>query len=176
LNSQLFFNAGYIVKTHGIKGGLIISLDNSVSFEGLEFLYIKDDNQQLPFRIEELRPFKANLYIVYLHGIGRLEEAQPLKGKTILMPESNRIKTEGGFYDDQIITFDVLENDTLLGNVARVEYAGNNRLLVITGASGEILIPIDSPFITSVDLVNRIVYVSLPAGLLDINVAKDSNR
>jgi 16S rRNA processing protein RimM len=46
--------------------------------------------------------------------------------------------------------------------------AGPNRLLVVKHADKEILIPMNGPFITSVNKTKKRITVNLPDGFLDI--------
>ena len=56
----------------------------------------------------------------------------------------------------------------LLGNVVGITAAGSNRLLVVAHGGKEVLIPINSPFIKSINKGKKLVSVELPDGFLDI--------
>ena len=75
----------------------------------------------------------------------------------------------GEFYDDEVIDFEVHDQEKgLLGNIREVMQAGPNRLLVVEHKKKEVLIPVNGPFITSINKTKKRVSVNLPEGFLEI--------
>jgi 16S rRNA processing protein RimM len=80
-------------------------------------------------------------------------------------PKSGR----GEFYSDEVINFEVHDQaHGFLGEIKEIMTAGPNRLLVVIKDEKEILIPINGPFITSVNKSKKRVSVNLPDGFLAI--------
>jgi 16S rRNA processing protein RimM len=55
-----------------------------------------------------------------------------------------------------------------LGTVREIVEAGPNKLLAIDRDGKEILIPVNGPFIQSVNKTKKLVTVELPEGFLDL--------
>jgi len=82
-----------------------------------------------------------------------------------IRPKSSR----GEFYDDEIIDFEVYDEEKgLLGKIREVMQAGPNRLLVVDYDEKEVLIPVNGPFIASVNKTKKKVLVNLPEGFLEL--------
>ncbi len=60
------------------------------------------------------------------------------------------------------------ENAGSLGKVTGIVDAGTNKLLVIHEGDKEVLIPVNGPFITSINKSKKKISVDLPEGFLDI--------
>jgi 16S rRNA processing protein RimM len=61
----------------------------------------------------------------------------------------------------------VLDNQ-VLGKIIEVETAGPNRFLIVDNSGKEIMIPVNGPFIESINRTKKMIRVSLPDGFLDI--------
>ena len=86
------------------------------------------------------------------------------------MPKSERPKSiRGEFYDDEIPGF-MVTDETVgeLGPVQEVMTAGPNKLIVLDRQGKEVLIPVNSPFIVSINKSKKKITVNLPDGFLDI--------
>jgi 16S rRNA processing protein RimM len=52
--------------------------------------------------------------------------------------------------------------------VRNVEEAGSNRFLVVDYLAKEVMIPVNSPFIKTINKTRKQISVSLPEGFLDL--------
>lgn len=138
-------------------------------FEAVDAVFIEIDEKMIPFFIESssVRPDKA--YIKF-EDINSAEAAAEISKKSVFLPKVTREASgRGEFYDDEIIGFEVHDEESgLLGKVTSVDQAGANRLLSIQGADKEILVPINGPFIKSVNKSRKKITVTLPEGFLEI--------
>jgi 16S rRNA processing protein RimM len=165
------YKVGYILKPHGLKGEVTISLDADFpeNIDDLKSLLVEKNNRLIPHFIESIsvRGVKA---FVRFEDIHSPESASAISKCALYLPKTLRPKSgRGEFYDDEIIGFEVTDVDIgLLGKVVEVTEAGPNKLLAINYAGKEILIPINSPFITSINKAKRKIAVELPEGFLDI--------
>jgi 16S rRNA processing protein RimM len=165
------YKIGFVVKPHGLKGGVSISLDADIpnDFSTLDAVFLGAGESLVPYFIVE-NSVTGNRAFVKFEDVDTLEDAEELSRKTVYLPKSARPKSKGGeFYDDEIIGCSV-EDQQLgeLGIIIDVMIAGPNRLLVMEYKEKEVLIPINSPFIISVSKSKKRVTTELPDGFLDI--------
>jgi 16S rRNA processing protein RimM len=98
------------------------------------------------------------------------EQAQSISKCAIYLPKSLRPKSaRGEFYDDEVIGFEVVDSEVgSLGNVTGITEAGPNKLIAVNYEGKEVLIPINSPFITGINKSKKRITVELPEGFLEI--------
>jgi 16S rRNA processing protein RimM len=165
------YKIGYILKPHGLKGGVTISIDDDGpdDFSSVKNLFVLEDHRLIPYFIESAS-IKGNKAFVKFEDVDSPEAAASISKHTIYLPKTERPKSRRGeFYDDEITGFAV--EDQVLGSLGEIEgvmAAGPNRLLVLNHQGKEVLIPINSPFIISVNKSRKRVVVNLPEGFLDI--------
>jgi 16S rRNA processing protein RimM len=165
------YKIGFILKPHGLKGGVTVSLDIDIpnDFATLETVFIQEDHQLVPYFIESVS-LKGTKAFVKFEDVSTAEEAEKISKHSLYLPKSERPKSSRGeFYDDEVSGFAV-EDETLgmLGKIVDVMNAGANRLLVLDHNGKEVLIPINSPFVKSVNKSRKKIQVNLPEGFLDI--------
>ena len=99
-----------------------------------------------------------------------LKSAVKISKKALYLPKATRPKSgRGEFYDDEIQGFEVADElHGVLGAVTDVIQTGANRLLAVDYNGKEVLIPINSPLIISINKSKRKISVNLPDGFLDI--------
>jgi 16S rRNA processing protein RimM len=163
-----YFKLGYISKTHGLKGEVTAVIESDVLLEGAT-LFLDLKGTLVPYVIEKISGTTEKPFIK-LEGIQSLEQASILKGSSIYMLKSGRSKLKRGeFYDDEVVGFKVKDKNLgLLGEVIEIQNQGSNRLLSIINKGKEILIPVQGPFITSINKSKKLILVELPNGFLDI--------
>ena len=168
------FNIGYVVKTHGLKGEVTISLngysvDDLTSVQKVYPLFIEINNRLVPYFIQSISESGTKAFVKF-EDVDTIEEASKLAKRSLYLQKTARAKTpRGDFYDDEIIHFSVTD-EVLgpLGNVVEVVQAGPNRLLVLDHNGKELLIPVNGPFIKRLNKSKKSITVSLPEGFLDI--------
>ena len=108
--------------------------------------------------------------MVKFEEIDSIEEASKLVKRRMFLQKSARAKSgPKEFYNDEIINFQVTDEALgALGSITDIMQAGANRLLVIDNNGKEVLIPVNSPFITNINKRKKTVTVNLPEGFLDI--------
>lgn len=165
------FKIGYVQKTHGLKGEVTISLEPGApdDFEEINSIFLEIKGRLVPYFLEAIS-FKGDKAFVKFDDVNTSEEASLLKGASLYLPKTARPKSKRGeFYNDEVIGFIV--NDASvgkLGSVIRVENEEVNPLLIVLQGEKEIAIPINAPFITSVNKSAKKIEVDLPEGLLDL--------
>jgi 16S rRNA processing protein RimM len=165
------YKIGYIMKPHGLKGGLTISLDPEApeDFSEIKSVFVRLHERLQPYFIESIS-LKGNRAFLKLEEVDTPEAAQAISKSSIFLPKTMRPKSgRGEFYDDEVIGFTVKDTAAgKLGDIVEVTQAGPNKLLSVNFKGKEILIPLNSPFIDSVNKSKKIITVTLPDGFLDI--------
>ena len=172
MNIDSYYKIGLVMKPHGLKGEVTVSLDENLpnDFSSLQSVFLMGkDSQLVPFFIESasIRGSKA---FVKFEDVDGPEAANKISKRIIYLPKSARPKAgKGDFYDDEIIGFEV-EDETHgpLGKVVEIIQTGGNKLLATDHNGKEVLIPVNSPLILSINKVKKRITVNLPEGFLDI--------
>lgn len=163
------FKIGYIAKTHGLKGEVTIMYTDATDLESVKSVFIELKNNLVPYFIEHASSRLDKAFIKF-EDVNSLEAASALKGCSIYLDKSVRPKLKRGeFYDDEVIDFTVEDEDLgLLGTINEVIQSGPSRLLALNYLGKEVLIPINGPFIQSVNKTKKKIVVQLPDGFLDL--------
>jgi 16S rRNA processing protein RimM len=171
MDIESYYKIGMVLKPHGLKGEVTVSIDPDVpnEFSSLESVFLEKDRRLVPYFIDyvSVRGTKA---FVKFDEVDSPEAAEKISKQVIYLPKSARPKSgRGEFYDDEVVGFEVTDEELgTLGTITDVMSAGPNRLLVLLHEEKEVLIPINSPFVLSVNKSKKKISVSLPEGFLDI--------
>ena len=170
-----------ILRTRGIRGELFASGHSSdperYSSLASVVVFPKDGRPSSGghrLEIEYARWIHKRLVLKF-RGIDSINEAQPLVGGAVCIPESQRRPlAQGEFYISDLVGCEVVEKESgrPLGRVRFVqESAGASVLEVAPGGEGsnEILIPFNQTICVAVDVAGRRIEVDLPDGLLELN-------
>ena len=168
------FNIGYVVKTHGLKGEVTISLngysvEDLISLQDKYPLFIEFNNRLVPYFIHSISESGKKAFVKF-EDVNTIEEASKLAKRSLYLQKEARPKAgRGEFYDDEVIHFNVTDEELgPLGSIIEVVQAGPNRLLVLEHDGKEVMIPVNSPFIKRINKSKKLITVSLPEGFLDI--------
>ncbi len=169
--SEPLFELGRVRKIHGLHGSLVLSVFKFAlpTLEKIETIYMELGSSRVPFFIEEISSLKED-FLVTLRGVNDAEKAKHLVGAKLFADQDLlSVKDPHSFYPFEIIGFmakDVHFGE--LGPVLKVEESPGQDLLVILKDSKEVLVPIVSHFITSVDRDSKVILLDLPEGLIDL--------
>ena len=169
MNIEECFKIGYISKTHGLKGEVTAVFENEFELSELSSLFLEFNGSLVPYFVEKITG-KGDKPFLKFESIDTQSQASALKGCSIYLPKSIRPKLKRGqFYDDEVVGF-LVEDEAAgeLGIVEEVQGAGKNRLITIKYNQKEILVPINSPFIKSVNKLQRTIKLKLPEGYLEV--------
>jgi 16S rRNA processing protein RimM len=124
-------------------------------------------------------PHKGGI-VLHFAQTDSISAAEALKGFIVAIPRAERTPLAGGeVYTADLIgctLFDIARMDVdnpgpvpvgLIEDVDRT--AGPVALLVVRGASGEILIPFAKSYLRTLDLVGKRIEMALPEGLIGLN-------
>jgi len=165
------FKIGWIVRPHGLKGEVTAVLENAApeDLTSLESIFIEQNNRLIPYFVQAVSVHGKKAFIKF-EDVDSPEAAARISKQTLYISKSLRPKSSRGeFYPDEVIDFEVHDQQMgLLGKIREVIQAGPNRLLALDYQEKEVLIPINGPFITSVNKTKRQIKVELPEGFLDL--------
>ena len=168
------FEAGRVVKVHGVNGKLVIRMNRPVA-DVLDFpgwMFIRIDGGLVPFGVTEETVFQkdVNHVVVGLDGIDTQEKATGLVGLACNL--------EGAWTDwfeatpeekDSLTGFDLLDEISgKTGKVTGFENIPGNPLLEIEIDGKKSLLPVHPEFVVSTDLRKRKLILRIPEGLLDL--------
>lgn len=161
---EQFVECGRIVNTHGVRGEVKAEAycDNEIFSQGRELLI-----GGKPYRLLSHRRHGAFLLLT-LEGIVTVEQAMPLKGKTITIPRASIRLKKGQYLYQDLYGFAVLDLRTgqVIGRLAEVLELPASMLYRVEGPAGEILIPAVPPFHVGVDFEARQLQVRTIEGML----------
>jgi 16S rRNA processing protein RimM len=163
------FKIGYIAKTHGLKGEVTAVFENEFELDDIKSLFLEFNGNLVPYFIEKVTG-TGNKPFLKFDSVNTYDEASTLKGFSVYLPKSTRPKLKRGqFYEDEVVGFFV-EDEIAgeIGTVYEVQGAGVNKLLAILHNGKEVLVPINSPFVKSVNKSQKRIKLSLPEGYLEI--------
>ena len=132
-----YLECGYIVKIHGLNGGIIINhmCDSYDSFSALKRLFFKQaDGSYKGLKIRKTSPYKGGA-LVLLDTVNDADEATKLRGKTVWAHRSEIPLDEGSFFIADIIGLDVYDDDSGVkyGKLKDVINSGAQDIYVIDG-------------------------------------------
>lgn len=166
---------GKFQKTHALKGELnmISDVDPQYFVEGNP-LIIRYDGILVPFYVDTVRPKGSVSYLVKLQGVNSEEEASEFVNHEIYMlkRDSEQWLEEEYIDSDSLIGYKVIDISTgnELGTVEGIDDSTANILFIVKSSDGEeIYIPANDDFITDIDDEFKLIRMSLPEGLLEIN-------
>lgn len=164
------FKIAYIVRTHGLKGEVTLSLlPECPSLGDLEMVFLQVRNQLVPYSISSQSTKGVKAYVKF-ESVDSLEAAEALTGCSLYLPKDSRPDLpRGAFYGDEVIGFEVVENNLgYLGKVKEIQDFGTSRLLVVADAGKEIMIPLNGPFVKRANKSRKQITVELPEGFLEL--------
>lgn len=166
-----YFEIGYIIKPHGLKGAINIQfdVDDPGQYTGMESVVVKIDDNLIPFFISSLQ-INGNKGILSLEDVHTIEQANELKSGTLLLPLELLPKLDDNqfYYHDVIGYFLVDQVHGKLGAIENIFAGGNQDLISMRFREKEVLIPVNNTIVGEANHDKKEVYVHLPDGLLDI--------
>ncbi len=156
---------GRVASAHGVSGAIRVNALSDVPhrFDPGQALHIVDRS----YSITHSSPAPNGQVILRLQGIDSADTAKGLVGQPVTVPQSAvPPPREGEYYHFQLLGLKVLTDDgECLGRVREILETGSNDVYVVSGESGEVLIPALTDVVLEVRLDEGCMVVKLLEGL-----------
>jgi 16S rRNA processing protein RimM len=163
------FPIGRVVKPHGVRGKVKVEYfgEDLRSFSIYREIFIRGEKgKPETYEVLEVIPQPPRV-ILRLKGIEKIEEAESLIGKEILIEKESLLKLgEGEYYWADLLGMKVetVEGQGI-GEIKEIFPTGANDVYVVEGKRREILLPATEEVIRSIDLKEGVMKVARMEGL-----------
>ena len=170
---------GYIVRTHGTNGNVVIFLDVDYpeDYRDLDAVYVELRGELVPYFISNFNLQKQANAIVTFEDVDTIEKAQALVGSSLFLSLDDLEELEDEeFYYHEIKGYTVVdETKGELGTVREVYSLNGQDLIAMDYLGNEVLIPTSEEIVLRADKENKKLIVNLPEGLLEVYLDDDKN-
>ena len=160
---------GYISKTHGLKGHIILRLNELINIdeEAIKSVFLDINGSQVPYFIEECRPNNTG-YIVKLETIDTVDTSKKLIGKKAFALPDFILENDESL--NEFIGYAVIDSKLgNIGNIAAVDEKTDNAIVKVIHPSGvEIILPFNDDFIIEIDDDLKTIEFNAPEGLIEM--------
>ncbi len=171
MNYAGFVEIGYIQKTHGIKGELQVSWNDSLTVnpQDLESVFVEIDGIPIPFFISSLKQKNYENSIARFDEVDNLQSAEELVGHSLMLP-ANQIPENDDLELKDLVGYTVIDTaNCTIGVISGYEEFNLNSIYYITTPNGsEAIIPATDDLIIEVDVEAKRLTMQIPEGLLNV--------
>jgi 16S rRNA processing protein RimM len=165
------FELGSIVRTHGLKGEMIwtLDVDEPEDYAETNRIFIEIKGGLVAFEMENLNILNDRS-IARLKDITHIDQAKALVGCKLFLPLDELPELDDDqFYYHDIIGYTV-EDEKLgkLGEITDFYEFPQHDVLEMIYQGKTVLIPVADEVVLEADREKKILYTSLPEGLVDI--------
>ena len=161
IHSKPTSQVGFVLKPHGFKGQLKITLNED--FQPGPFLLISIHEKFVPFSIEQFNPASG---IVKLEGVDDLEHAEELAGLEIIqILDELEVNSIPDLHDYTLLDLNHPETDY---RVIQTIQISTQVLIEFRHGHKDCLIPMHDDIIVSIDHDLKIISAYFPEGILDL--------
>lgn len=160
---------GRIVRAHGLRGELSVAVltEYPDRFETMEWVYVGDEFEATPYRVEGYRWHKSNI-LMTLTGISDRAQAEVLRGQYVQIPvEEARTLPPGEYYLYQLVGLQVITTaGEDLGKVVNIIETGANDVFVVEKNGQQLLLPGIPEVVQAIDIAQGRMVINLIDGLI----------
>lgn len=174
INRDQLKHIGKFKEPKGLKGELfmIVFSKDYTWLDDLHELYVEDQNGDLKFyEIEDIKKHK-DAVVVKLAGIDNRNQSEVLAKLQVWVSDEVFVSEDGeALYLAEIKNFKVM--DQVVGEIGLITDFSSNGvqdLLVVNRSEQPVEIPFVEAFVEKIDYENKVIYMNLPNGLLEINL------
>ena len=172
INKDNCSEIGFLKKTHGIQGELLLVFSNGMedAIAEPEYLFLEVDGLLVPFKVEELAWRGDNTASIRLGYIDSKEEAQPYAGCKVFADNDDLQVTEEHFNIHHLVGFTLIDRKIgTVGPIEEVNDFGGNLVLTVNYKGEEVMIPFNEELLDSFDYENSTLLLECPDGLFDVD-------
>lgn len=171
--------AGIFTKTHGIHGELNAFLEIEPEFfDSTDCFVCFDEGIPIPFFIESIRRRGSAASLIKIVNVDSDVAATFFVGKELYVDKKaykeflDENPDEEGEYASDLIGWTVVDASTSLpiGVITDLNLNTANPLFIIDKDDTQVLIPIAEEFINEIREADKVISMSLPDGLVDLNL------
>ena len=175
------YQLGHITKTHGVNGEMVffLDVDDPGLYEDLDSVLIEVKGELIPYFIESIAIVKGSRAIVALEGVETIEQAERFIKANLFLPLENLdpIDDNTRFYFHEIVGYQLVDSNLgMLGTVATVYSMDTQDLIAMEYQGHEVLVPINSDIVHTIDREKKQLQVTLPEGLLEVYLSEDNTK
>ncbi len=167
MKSEPTLAVGKILKSHGVRGEVVVLVLSEVRerFDPGSVLHLEEGTG---LAVEGSKSHNGRL-IVKFEGVADREGAEALRGRLLVVPESELPRLpDGSYWPHELLGCEVTtESGQRLGHLAEVLRTPGDDLWAAREGGRETLIPARREFIVSVDVRGRRIVVRDVPGLTD---------
>ena len=174
MKKQDCYYLGKIVSKYSFKGEILLKLaSRDLLNVKPSSIFIDINNILVPFSIVKISLHKSMLLRMLLDEVNSEAQADKILNKhTYLYKNDLPILDKKEFYFEEIIGFQII--DSKLGKVGTIDSINSQTtqtLAFVDNNKGNIvMVPLVEAFIDEIDKKDNVIYVTLPEGLLDLNL------
>lgn len=180
--SRRWADVAELVATQGLKGRFTVRPVRGLPFllsEGLRVHFVPPTiDGPREAKVKKTSHSGGHDWLVSFSGVKDLDTAESLVGSHIVVDRADLPEDfeEGASYASERIVGFVVEDEEYgeVGEIVEVREMPTQYLIVVEGEAGEqVLIPFVEDFIVDVDEAEGVIYMDLPAGLIDMSEAEE---
>lgn len=160
---------GYISKTHGLKGHVILRLNELINIdeEAIKSIFLDINGSQVPYFLEECRPNNTG-YIIKLETIDSVDTSKKLIGKKAFALTDFILENDESL--KEFIGYAIIDvKSGNIGNIADVDEKTDNAIIKVIHPSGvEIILPFNDDLIIEIDDDLKTIEFNAPEGLIEM--------
>lgn len=160
---------GYISKTHGLKGHVILRLNEFVQIDeiAIKSVFLDINGSQVPYFIQECRP-NNNGFILKLETIDTIDTSKKLIGKKAFALADFILEDEDNY--NEFIGYAIIDSNLgNIGNIKEIDEKTENVIIKVIHPSGvEIILPFNDDFIIEIDDDLKTIEFNAPQGLVEM--------
>ena len=162
------YKIGTLTRTHGIGGELSMNFTDDVwDRADADYVFLEVDGIQVPFFLEGWRFRSDSVALLKFQDIDSSEDANEYVGADVYFPHSLTPEPD----EDDEYTWRHFTGwqvvDVQAGPIGIIDYVEDSTVNTIFCVDGK-LVPANEDFIERIEAKERIVYMTLPEGLLDL--------
>ena len=159
---------GYLRRAHGVRGEMVMEVhtDFPERLKPETKVFVGKDYQ--PMMIVTARKHGEGL-LIKLNGVDTPEDAARYRNQLVYVTAADRPPLpKGQFYVHELIGFDVVDEEGLIGKLTEILQTGANDVYVVMRPdASEVLLPVIPSVILGIEADRRLIRVHLIPGLLD---------
>ena len=162
---------GILLKTHGVKGELLLKtvFEISENYNLAGAIFIEIDRLLVPFFIEEYTVASNQTIIVKIADINDKNKALKFVDCKIFILNDKKSKNKHNFSNSDLIGYTVNNQDGIeVGKISNFMDIPSNFLVCINYNNKEILIPFNEKLIVDFDKNKKIIILNIEEGLFNL--------